>query len=185
MSRTPDQKIKKLCVFCGSSSGVDEIYKSAARNLGALCAAQNWTLVFGGGHVGLMGIMADAALAGGGEVEGVIPKFLQDKEVAHDGLSKLHVTETMHERQNMMAQLADAFVILPGGLGTLAEFFEVLTWKQLGLHDKPIIVVNAGGYWDSLQQMTDHMRRQGFIRADDKALFDIIENIAALEGFFQ
>lgn len=138
--------IKNICVFCGSSTIVDGKYLRAARDVGVMLAQNGYGVVYGGGNIGLMGAAADAALEAGGKVIGVIPKFLRDKEVAHKGLTELHLTETMHERQVGMAERSDAFVVLPGGLGTLAEFFEVLTWKQLGLHDKPIMLVNDFGY---------------------------------------
>ena len=137
--------VGNLCVFCGSSTAVARGYLDLAAQAGALIARCGMGLVYGGSRIGLMGAMADAALAEGGRVVGVIPRFLKTKEVAHTGLSELHMTETMHERQVGMAERADAFLVLPGGYGTLAEFFEVLTWKQLGLHDKPIAVLNGSG----------------------------------------
>src|SRR5207302_3047865 len=130
----PRAVIRSLCVFCGSNSGNDPIYANVAREFGALLAKENVTLIYGGGHVGLMGIAADAALAGGGKAVGVIPRMLWDREVGHRNLTKLHIVETMHERKAMMALLSDAFVALPGGLGTLEEIFEVWTWAQLGIH---------------------------------------------------
>ncbi len=167
----------RLCVYCGSSDQVSDIYKDAARGVGAFCAAQGMTLVYGGGHTGLMGITADAALAQGGEVIGVIPTFLHDKEVAHSGLTQLHVCETMHERQNKMAELADGFVLLPGGLGSLAEFFEIITWKQLHLHAKPVYVLNVEGYWDGLPQMIGSIRDHGFLRENPDSLYRVIGHI--------
>lgn len=173
-----------ICVFCASSPDVEERYMALARAMGDLCADQGWRLVYGGGRRGLMGTLADAALAGGAPVTGVIPEFLKDKEVAHTGLDEIHITQTMHERQMKMMALAGAFVILPGGLGTMAEFFEVLTWKQLGLHDKPIVVVNAHGYWDSLIAMMDHAAQEKFLHNKGHAMFDIAEDISGVSGIF-
>ena len=164
-------------MFCGSSSGTDEQYKEAAKKLGTLCTEQKWGLVYGGAHIGLMGIVADSALETGGEVTGIIPTFLKDKEAAHANLTNLHVTHNMHERQNRMAELSDAFVILPGGTGTLAEFFEVLTWKQLKLHPKPIVIVNTVGYWNKLIALINHLEEKGFTKLQNKNLFHIVENV--------
>jgi uncharacterized protein (TIGR00730 family) len=174
--------IKNICVFCGSSTIVDGKYLRGARDVGAMLARNGYGVVYGGGNIGLMGAAADAALEAGGKVIGVIPKFLRDKEVAHDGLTELHLTETMHERQVGMAERSDAFVVLPGGLGTLAEFFEVLTWKQLGLHDKPIMLVNDFGYWDSLIEFAGHAEGEKFLRASDADLYAVLPGAAALEA---
>src|SRR5579883_15172 len=143
-------KVKRLCVYCGSSSQVDEIYRRAAARLGQVIAQAGIELVYGGGRVGLMGLMADAALAAGGRVIGVIPHLLHDREVGHAGVGELIVVGSMHERKQRMFDLADAFVMLPGGLGTLDETIEILTWKQLGLHDKPVIIADIAGYWAPL-----------------------------------
>ncbi len=142
--------MKRVCVFCGSSLGSDPAFAEAARGLGALLAREGIGLVYGGARVGLMGTIADAALSGGGEVIGVLPRALQERELAHEGLTQLHVVGSMHERKALMADLSDAFVALPGGFGTLDEFCEVLTWAQLGIHDKPCGLVNIGGYFDGL-----------------------------------
>ncbi len=173
-------KLLSIAVYCASSSQVDDIYKENAAAVGTFLATQNFNVVYGGGHVGLMGIMADAALAGGARVTGVITRQLMEREVAHRGLTKLHITETMQERQKMMAELADAFIILPGGLGTLAEFFEVLTWKQLGLHDKPIAVFNVNGYWNALQNAILQAKEQGFLRQTPEILYTMVENFENL-----
>lgn len=170
----------KVCLFCASSPHVDERYMRMAADIGDLIAARRWTLVYGGGRRGLMGVAADAALAGGADVIGIIPRHLKDKEVAHTGLGQLEITETMHQRQMRMAALADAFVVLPGGLGTLAEFFEVLTWKQLQLHDKPIYVMAADGYWDSLLGMIDHAAKEKFLHDDCTNLFRVVGDFEAL-----
>ena len=158
---TPNQRI---CVYCGSNSGSLPDYAQAARDLGAELARRGLTLVYGGGRVGLMGIIADAALSGGGEVIGVIPKALATKEVAHHGLSDLRVVGSMHERKALMVELADAFIALPGGFGTLEEFCEVLTWAQLGLHRKPHGLLNVAGFYDPLLAFFDHAVEKNFIR---------------------
>ena len=142
--------MKLVCVFCGSSLGSDPAFAAAARSLGALLAREGVGLVYGGARVGLMGVVADAALAGGGEVIGVLPHALKERELEHKGLTRLHVVGSMHERKALMADLSDAFVALPGGFGTLDEFCEVLTWAQLGIHEKPCGLVNLGGYFDGL-----------------------------------
>lgn len=174
--------IRTLCFFCGGATDVDERYKQTAREAGALCGAQGWNVVYGGAHIGLMGLVADSALAAGVKVTGVIPHHLKKREIAHTNLTKLEVTETMHERQQRMADLADAFVILPGGLGTLAEFFEVLTWKQLRLHEKPIVVVNTGEYWNFLIQTVDRVFDENFLHRTDKPLFTVIDAVRELPG---
>ena len=153
-----------VCVFCGSSTGNDPLFAAAARSFGAALARRGTTLVYGGGHVGLMGVVADAVLAGNGRVIGVIPEKLAERELAHTTLSELIVLGSMHERKAKMASLADAFVALPGGLGTLDELFEIWTWAQLGFHDKPIGLLNVGGFFTPLLALTEHMARAGFVR---------------------
>jgi uncharacterized protein (TIGR00730 family) len=167
--------IPSLCVFCGSNSGNDKAYADAARDFGVLMAKSNITLVYGGGHVGLMGIVADAVLAGGGKAIGVIPRMLWDREVGHRNLTELHVVETMHERKAMMASLSDAFVALPGGLGTLEEVFEVWTWAQLGIHRKPLGFLDVRGFYTPLLSSLDRAVDAGFIRAAHRlmAIVDI------------
>lgn len=162
--------MRRLCVFCGSKVGGQPLYADAARQLGSLLAARGMGLVFGGGNIGLMGILADAVLQAGGEAIGVIPQALVDKELAHSGLTQLHVVETMHQRKAMMADLADAFVALPGGFGTGDELFEILTWAQLGLHDKPIGLLNTIGYFEPLLHWLDHMVREDFLKAKHRHL---------------
>lgn len=157
-----------LCVFCGSSPGVSPAYAAAAAALGAQLATRGVTLVYGGGRVGLMGVLADACLAGGGQVVGVIPRHLWDRELGHTGITRMHVVASMHERKSRMAELADAFLALPGGTGTMEEFFEVWTWGQLGLHAKPLGLLNAGGYFDPLIHFLDHMVDEGFLRGDQR-----------------
>ena len=182
-----NKTVRSVCVFCASSSEISQEYFEMAETLGAMLAKAGVRLVYGGAQGGLMGACADAALAEGGEVIGVIPKVLSSQERAHKKLSTLHVTPDMHTRQQKMAQLADMFVILPGGLGTLAEFFEIVTWKQIGLHDKPIVVVNTNGYWDGLAQMLDQCESQGFFHGELTDLILIVDssqNIEVIKNFF-
>jgi uncharacterized protein (TIGR00730 family) len=162
--------LRSICVFCGSSTGVNPAYRHAADGLGRAIAASGRRLVYGGGNVGLMGVLADAALEQGGEVIGVIPRHLVDLEVAHQSLTELRVVDSMHQRKQLMADLADGFVILPGGLGTLEEFFEVWTWGQLGLHRKPYGLLNAASYFDSLLSFLDHSVSERFVRPDHRRL---------------
>ena len=156
--------VRAVCVFCGSSAPADPRYRDAARALGALIARRNVTLVYGGGGVGLMGELADAALAQGGRVIGVIPASLFAREVGHTGLTELREVSSMHERKQLMYDLSDAFVALPGGVGTLEELAEVATWSQLGLHSKPVVLLNAGGFWDPLVAQLDLMTRTGLLK---------------------
>lgn len=162
--------LRRVCVFCGSSPGAGPDFTRAARELGAELAARRWGLVYGGARVGLMGALADAVLAGGGEAIGVIPASLVEREVAHEGLTALEVVDSLHQRKLRMAELADGFVALPGGMGTLDELFEVLTWAQLGLHAKPVGVVNVGGYFDSLLAHLDHTVERRFVRPEHRDL---------------
>ena len=156
--------LRRICVFCGSSSGAGDIYLQSARDVGRLLCERGIELVYGGGKVGLMGALADACLAGGGRVTGVIPQLLVDKEVAHQGLTELHVVQTMHERKAWMADLADAFVALPGGYGTWDELCEVLTWSQIGIQRKASALLNVNGYYDPLLAMADRAVAEGFLR---------------------
>ena len=177
-------KMKRICVFCGSQAGLSPDYARAAVETGRLLAERGLGLVYGGGNVGLMGVLADAALAAGGEVIGIIPKALEGLEIAHRGLTKFHVVETLHDRKGLMGDLADAFIALPGGLGTLDELFEVLTWSQLGVHDKPCGLINVAGYYDPLLALLDAAVREGFVKPEHRALL-MVENSAArlLERF--
>jgi uncharacterized protein (TIGR00730 family) len=163
-------RLKAVCVFCGSSVGVRPDYREAATQLGTLLGRQGIGLVYGGASVGLMGAVADAALAAGGRVVGVIPRRLVDRELAHPGLAELHVTESMHERKALMSELSDAFAALPGGFGTLEELAEVTTWAQLGLHRKPIGLLNVAGYFDLLLEFTGRMLAEGFLTAEHRRL---------------
>ncbi|MEY5002684.1 MAG: hypothetical protein RL678_493 [Pseudomonadota bacterium] len=162
--------LQSLCVYCGSASGHDAAYADSARALGLEIARRGMSLVYGGGHVGLMGVVADAVLAAGAEVTGVIPSALMDSEVGHTRLTKLHVVKDMHERKALMAELADGFIALPGGIGTLEELFEVMTWLQLGYHRKPVGLLNTIGFYDDLLRMLNKQRDAGFLRPAHHAL---------------
>jgi uncharacterized protein (TIGR00730 family) len=162
--------MRRICVFCGSNAGARSEYAEAARTLAAVLVERKLGIVYGGGNVGLMGVLADAALAHGGEVIGVIPQSLLDKEVGHRGVSELLVVETMHERKALMNDLADAFIALPGGFGTLDEFFEVLTWSQLGFHGKPCALLNVAGYYDRMLAMLDHAVAERLLRPAHREL---------------
>ena len=162
--------IHRICVFCGSNNGADAVYAGAARTLGQLFAREGIGLVYGGGSVGLMGQLADAVLGAGGEVTGVIPHALWAREVGHRGLTDLHIVETMHERKAMMADLADAFIALPGGLGTFEEIFEIWTWAQLGLHAKPLGFLDVNGYFAPLMQFLDRAVREQFVRPEHRGI---------------
>ncbi|HNB21485.1 MAG TPA: TIGR00730 family Rossman fold protein [Candidatus Melainabacteria bacterium] len=155
--------MQRICVFCGSSSGIKQEYAVGARELGLVLAKKNLELVYGGGHVGLMGVVADAAMSAGAKTIGIIPRCLADKEVAHQGLSELHVVQTMHERKAQMSDLSDGFIAMPGGFGTLEELFEVITWAQLGIHKKPFGLFNIAGFFDKLIDFIDYQVEQGFI----------------------
>jgi len=172
--------IKSVCVYCGSSSKAGDLFKESAADLGKILAENNVRVVFGGGHVGLMGIVSDAALNHGGEVIGIIPHHIADKEIAHNNLTELHLVQSMHERKQMMVDRSDAFIILPGGLGTMDEFFEIFTWWQLGLHDKPIIIINVEGYWTPLLDLLKNIVKHQFARPEDLehlAFIDKVEDI--------
>ncbi|MEM5318011.1 TIGR00730 family Rossman fold protein [Paraburkholderia sp. JHI869] len=156
--------MKAVCVYCGSSFGANPVYTEAAQAFGRALLDANLALVYGGGKVGLMGVIADTVMAGGGRAIGVIPELLVDKEVGHAGLTELHVVPDMHHRKKMMADLSDAFVAMPGGAGTLEELFEVYTWAQLGYHRKPVGVLNISGFYDPLMALLDHTVREGFMR---------------------
>lgn len=157
--------MKTICVYCGANPGNKPAYAAAAEALGKAIASQGMRLVYGAGNIGLMGIVADAALAAGGEVIGVIPQGLMEKEVGHQGLTQLHVVDSMHSRKAMMANLSDAFIALPGGFGTLEELAEIATWTQLGFHRKPLGLLNVEGFYDALLGFFDHAVREGFLKA--------------------
>lgn len=168
--------MQSLCVFCGSAKGKNPVYAEEARRLGQALAGAGVTLVFGAGHIGLMGVLADAVLEAGGKAIGVIPKVLMDRELAHLGLTQLHVVDTMHQRKALMADLSDGFIALPGGYGTLDETFEILTWAQLGIHAKPIGLLNTAGYFDPLLAWLDRAVEDGFIRAEHGELLNVATN---------
>jgi len=169
-----------VTVFCGSSSGTDEIYKSQATLLGQTLAKQNIELVYGGANVGLMGSVADGVLSNGGKVIGVLPNFLKSKEIAHQHLTELILVETMHERKTKMNELCDGVIALPGGFGTLEEFFEMLTWAQLGLHKKPIAILNIDGFYDSLTILVQTMVDKGFLKEVNQQMLLVSDNIDEL-----
>lgn len=164
------REFRRVCVFCGSSTGASPAYREAATALGRLLAERGVGVVFGGGRIGLMGALAEAALACGGEVVGVIPGPLRTRELAHPGVAAMHVVPTMHARKALMNELSDAFLALPGGFGTFDELFEVVTWGQLGIHEKPIGLLNVGGYFDALLAMVDHAVAEGFVRQPQREL---------------
>ncbi len=156
--------MKSLCVYCGAAAGFDPVYAEAARGMAREMVSHGIALVYGGGKVGLMGVIADEVMRLGGSVTGIIPQALMELEVGHHGLTQLHVVKDMHERKAMMAQLSDGFVAMPGGIGTMEELFEALTWAQLGLHDKPVGLLNVAGYYDGLLAFLQHMTGQGFLK---------------------
>jgi uncharacterized protein (TIGR00730 family) len=180
--------MRRVCVYAGSNPGTDPAYAEAARSLATLLAERSIGLVYGGGKVGLMGVLADTALAAGGEVIGVMPQALIDREIGHPGLTELKVVASMHERKARMAELADAFVAVPGGIGTLEELVEVYTWSQLGIHDKACGLLNVNGYYDGLVAFLDHAVEAGFLRAQHRAVLtvaadarELLDRLAAFE----
>lgn len=162
--------MKSICVYCGSSAGASEVYAEGARALAQQMVKDNIALVYGGGNVGLMGVIATEVIRLGGEATGVIPKALLDKELGHNGLTRLHIVKDMHERKAMMAELSDGFIAMPGGMGTLEELFEVLTWAQLGFHYKPIGLLNVSGFYDNLIAFIEHLVSQRFLTAEQSLL---------------
>jgi len=172
--------LKSIAVFCGANTGFDPSYTAAAVEIGKTFAQQKIRTVYGAGNVGLMGILADAALEAGGEVLGVIPYFLKEKEVCHAGLTELIVTKSMHERKEIIAERSDGFIILPGGFGTLDEFFEILTWRQLRLHNKPIGILDVGGFYQHLLAHVRLMCEKGLLRAANTLLFQVADNLPEL-----
>ena len=170
MSQVLNRIVRRICVFTGSRHGSSGAYAAAAQRLGRELIERSMALVYGGGNVGLMTVIADTVLELGGHVTGVIPNTLVSQEVAHRGVSRLHVVDSMHERKALMAKLADGFVAMPGGIGTMEEFFEVLSWAQLGLHEKPCGLLNVSGYYDPLIQFLDHAVAEDFIKAKHRAL---------------
>ena len=176
--------IQSICVFCSASDAVRDRYRHMSDDLSVLFADQGWDVVYGGSVGGLMGLVADASLDRGLRVTGVIPESLKDKEIAHTGLSQLITTQDMHERQLKMAEFSDAFLVLPGGLGTMAEMFEVVTWFQLGLHQKPCFILNLDGYWDPLLAQLDKAEAQGFVHGRLKDFILTFESLEAFKAHF-
>ena len=170
--------MQRICVYCGSSPGAHDFYTAAAKDLAGVLVRNDMELVFGGSAVGTMGVLADAVLDLGGKVHGVIPKFLEEKEIAHTGLTELHIVPSMHARKSMMADLADGFIAMPGGFGTLEELIEIVTWGQLRFHDKPCGVLNVRGYFDNLLAYLDHAQTEGFLRPENRAML-LTDNDAA------
>jgi uncharacterized protein (TIGR00730 family) len=179
--------MQSICVFCGANFNGDPVLKQAVEQLAQVMAAQHIALVFGGGKVGVMGLLADAMIANGGKTIGIIPQFLMDKEVGHTGLTELHIVENMHQRKQMMNDLCDGIIMLPGGFGTLEEFFEVLTWLQLGLHNNPVGVLNVNGFYDFLLKQMDVMVDQRFLKQANRDLVitsaDPIELVNLMSNF--
>lgn len=176
--------MQRIAVYCGASHGLSAHYAALARHLGEELAARKLELVYGGGEVGLMGVLANAVLEAGGRVTGVIPDSLARKEIAHPGLTELHIVSSMHERKALMAELADAFIALPGGFGTLDELFEMLTWGQLRLHAKPGALLDDSGYFSHLLEFLDHASREGFLRAEHRQLLPLFTDAATLLDTF-
>lgn len=172
--------VRRWCVFCGSSPGHDPRYVASARELGTALAARGIEIVYGGGRIGMMGALADAALEAGGKVIGIIPHSLERREVAHRGVTELRIVDSMHERKALMAELSEGFVALPGGFGTFEEFCEVVTWVQLGIQQKPTWLVNVAGFYDPLIAMFDRATEEGFISAANRAIVDVFPSISAL-----
>jgi uncharacterized protein (TIGR00730 family) len=170
--------MKKICVFAGAAPGVDPVYSEAAYELGRVVAGLGMGLVYGGGRSGLMGQVADGAIDAGGHVTGIIPKFLDRVEIGHEGVTKLHVIDTMHQRKEMMYSESDAFMVLPGGLGTLDETMEITTWRQLDLHKKPVIILNINGYWDHLLAMLQKVISAGFMHHDHLDHFETVAKVS-------
>ncbi len=179
--------MRSLCIFCGANFNGDPVLKQTVDQLTEIMVNRNMTLVFGGGKVGVMGLLAEGMLQRGGRAIGIIPQFLMDKEVGHTGLTELHIVENMHQRKQLMSDLCDGIIMLPGGFGTLEEFFEVLTWLQLGLHNKPIGILNVNGFYDLLLKQMDVMVEQKFLKSANRQLVitsgDPIELISLMENF--
>ncbi|MFW6300424.1 MAG: TIGR00730 family Rossman fold protein [Oceanicaulis sp.] len=180
-------KLTSICVYCGSNTGAAEEFRAAATAMGETLARRGIKLVYGGGQVGLMGVLADACVDAGGEVIGVIPDFLHQKEIAHPRVQDMRIVTSMHKRKLMMAEESDAFIAMPGGLGTMEELFEVWTWSQLGRHEKPVGVLNVNGYYDGLMDFLDHMRGEGFVEAKHRGMLKCAETpdaiVDALEAY--
>jgi uncharacterized protein (TIGR00730 family) len=177
--------IKSVCVYCGSRMGNKPYYKTLAKNTGQLIAQNNMQLVYGAGSIGLMGVVARAATEAGGDVIGIIPRHLDEVEITQSGLAELYVTDDMHERKKMMFDRSDAFIVLPGGLGTLDETMEMMTWAQLSLHKKPILLVNYNDFWTPLVELIDHVVKDGFANPDHAALIKVVETAEEAMDFLK
>ncbi len=177
--------MQRICVYCGSSLGADPLYSRAAQDLAGVLVRHEIELVYGGASKGLMGVLADRVLELGGRAHGVIPKFLAAKEIAHTGLTELHVVQSMHQRKSMMAALSDGFIAMPGGFGTLEEIIEIVTWGQLGFHDKPCGLLNTAGYFDHLLAYFDHVESQGFLRREHRRMLLAAGDAASLVRLFE
>lgn len=175
------KEIKSICVYCGSANRVDQTFKDKTVELAEKLVRQDQTIVYGGGNVGLMGILASTGIDKGGRVIGIIPEHLVYKEVQHENLTEMHVVDSMHTRKRMMVEKSDAFVVMPGGFGTLDETFEIITWKQIGLHEKPIVFWNVNDYWNPLFDMIDRIANEGFSGAESKNLYEVITDLDELE----
>lgn len=172
--------LRNLCVYCGSKNGHDPVYAALARELGRRCAESGVGVVFGGGHIGLMGQLAQSTLEGGGKVVGILPEHLRQLEVADEAISELVIVDSMHTRKRMLAERADAFCVLPGGLGSLDEMVEIITWKQLGLHDKPVVLLDHEGYWQPFLNLIEHQTRHGFVSPGARDLFSVAADLDAM-----
>lgn len=172
------KKINSVCVYCGTGAKVDQVYKDAAADVGRVLAGDGVRLVYGGGKVGLMGIVSESCFKNGGKVTGIIPEHIQDKELRNDDLDEIFIVDSMHTRKRMMVDKSEGFIVLPGGFGTLDETFEILTWKYLGLHDKPIVLLNVNNFYDPLLKMVDHMVDSGFTPPWQRSLFQVADTAA-------
>ncbi|MDQ7246280.1 LOG family protein [Dongia sedimenti] len=172
--------IRSLCVYCGSARGRSPRYVAAARELGEAMAERRIRLVYGGARIGMMGEVADAVMKNGGQVIGVIPEHLQTSEVGHSGITELKVVESMHVRKKLMFDLSDGFAVLPGGYGTLDELFEIITWRMLKLHDKPVVVLNIDGYWNAFEALIDQLIAEGFARPDSRQFFSVVNSVGRM-----
>jgi uncharacterized protein (TIGR00730 family) len=177
--------LSSVCVFCGSNGGADPAYLAAAEAVGGGLAQRGIRIVYGGGRVGLMGALADAASAAGGEVVGVMPQALVDREIGHSGIDDLRIVDTMHQRKALMVELADAFIALPGGIGTLEELFEVYTWAQLGIHAKPLALLDVAGYYEPLAAFLDHAVAQRFLRAETRTMLSVADSLEGVLDAFE
>ena len=177
--------VSALCVFCGSSNAAAAVYRPAAHQFGQILGARGVRLVYGGGNVGLMGIVANATLAAGGTVTGIIPRHIMAVEVGHSALTELIVVDTMHQRKRKMFEMSDAFVVLPGGVGTLDETLEILSWRTLGLHDKPVVLVNTAEYWTPLIELLDHTVRNGFSATETPGFFSVVAEVDEVLGVLE